>query len=102
MLQDKEIVQLTGRIKKNWKIFENPLTYGDQKYIILMTTKNIKRGWTTVLVKMGRPTDNPKPFKVVARITAKQKEILDSYCESNNCNQMQAIRDGIDRLEEKK
>lgn len=54
------------------------------------------------MVKMGRPTDNPKPFKVVARITAKQKEILDSYCESNNCNQMQAIRDGIDRLEEKK
>ena len=51
---------------------------------------------------MGRPTDNPKPFKVVARITAKQKQILDSYCEKNKCNQMQAIRDGIDGLEEKK
>ena len=48
---------------------------------------------------MGRPTNDPKPYKVVARITEKQKNILDTYCEINKCNQMQAIRDGIDKLE---
>ena len=51
---------------------------------------------------MGRPTNDPKPYKVVARITQKQKDILDTYCQNNGCNQMQAIRNGIDKLEEKK
>lgn len=64
-----------------------------------MTTKNKQGG--KKLKKMGRPTNEPKPYKVVARITAKQKNILENYCKEKECNQMQAIRDGIDKLENK-
>ena len=49
---------------------------------------------------MGRPTNDPKPYKVVARINEKQKQILENYCKEKQCNQMQAIRDGIEKLVE--
>lgn len=29
--------------------------------------------------KMGRPTDNPKPYRVYARLDTESKEILDAY-----------------------
>lgn len=76
------------------------LTFGYQKFIILMTTKNQKRkGVHIFLVKMGRPTTDPKPYKVVARINETQKQILENYCKKNNCNQMEAIRRGIELLD---
>lgn len=33
--------------------------------------------------KMGRPTDDPKPIKVTARINEETLNILKSYCEKN-------------------
>nr|DAE43376.1 MAG TPA: hypothetical protein [Caudoviricetes sp.] len=48
---------------------------------------------------MGRPTDNPKPYRVSARIDELSKRILDIYCEQENINQMEAVRRGIKKLE---
>jgi len=31
--------------------------------------------------RTGRPTDNPKPYKISTRIDEKCKSILDRYCE---------------------
>lgn len=49
---------------------------------------------------MGRPTDNPKPHKITVRIDDKSKEILDTYCEQEQVNQMEAVRRGIGKLED--
>ena len=45
--------------------------------------------------RTGRPTDNPKPYKITVRIDEKGKQILDKFCEQN-----EAIWRGILRLEE--
>lgn len=50
--------------------------------------------------KMGRPTDNPKPFRAAVRLDVDSKAILDRYCEQENVNQMEAIRRGIKKLEQ--
>lgn len=47
---------------------------------------------------MGRPTDNPKPYRAVVRFDKECKEILDQYCEQKDVNQMEAIRRGIKKL----
>ena len=49
--------------------------------------------------RTGRPTDNPKPYKITVRLDEESKEILDLYCEQKNVNQMEAVRRGIKRLE---
>ena len=49
--------------------------------------------------RTGRPTDNPKPYKVAARIDEKCKKILDAYCKQEGVPQMEAIRRGIKKLE---
>ena len=49
--------------------------------------------------KMGRPTDNPKPYKITIRIDEKNKEILDKYCKQEEVSQMEAVRRGIKKLE---
>lgn len=49
--------------------------------------------------KMGRPTDNPKPYKITVRIDEKDKEILGKYCEQEEVSQMEAVRRGIKKLE---
>lgn len=54
----------------------------------------------TQLKKMGRPTDNPKPFKITVRLDAESKAILDEYCKNNSVNQMEAVRKGIKKLRE--
>lgn len=48
---------------------------------------------------MGRPTDNPKPYKITTRIDEESKVILDQYCEQENVTQMEAVRRGIKKLE---
>lgn len=48
--------------------------------------------------KMGRPTDNPKPFKITVRLDAESKAILDDYCVKNDVSQMEAVRRAIKRL----
>lgn len=49
--------------------------------------------------RKGRPTDNPKPYKITVRLDEQSKVILDAYCEQKNVNQMEAVRQGIKRLE---
>lgn len=49
--------------------------------------------------KLGRPTNNPKPYKITTRIDEKSKNILERYCEEKNVNQMEAVRRGIGKLE---
>lgn len=49
--------------------------------------------------KIGRPTDNPKPYKITVRIDEEGKEILNSYCNQENVSQMEAVRRGIKKLE---
>ncbi len=49
--------------------------------------------------RTGRPTDNPKPYKLTVRVDEESKKILDQYTEQENISQMEAIRRGIKRLE---
>ena len=50
--------------------------------------------------KMGRPTDNPKPYRIAVRLDAETKSILDDYCKNNQVNQMEAARRGIRKLKD--
>lgn len=49
--------------------------------------------------RTGRPTDNPKPYKITTRIDEESKKILDNYCEQEKVPQMEAVRRGIKKLE---
>lgn len=49
--------------------------------------------------KVGRPTDNPKPYKITVRIDERSKMILDTYCKNKGVSQMEAVRRGIGKLE---
>lgn len=49
--------------------------------------------------RTGRPTDNPKPYKITTRIDEESKKILDNYCEQEKIPQMEAVRRGIKKLE---
>ena len=48
--------------------------------------------------KMGRPTDNPKPYRVNVRIDAESKEIIDEYTKQEKVTAMEAVRRGIKKL----
>ncbi len=50
--------------------------------------------------KMGRPTDNPKPFRVNVRIDTESKEILDAYTDQEKVTAMEAVRRGIKKLKD--
>ena len=50
--------------------------------------------------KMGRPTDNPKPFRVNVRLDAESKEIMDAYIKQENVTAMEAVRRGIKKLKD--
>ena len=45
--------------------------------------------------KMGRPTDNPKPYRMAVKYDEECKQILESYCEQESVNKMEAARRGI-------
>ena len=49
--------------------------------------------------KMGRPTNNPKPYRAVVRMDEKTNAVLNSYCEKEKINKMEGIRRGIQELE---
>ena len=50
--------------------------------------------------KRGRPTDNPKPYRMSVKYDEECKEILEKYCEQENVNKMQAARRGIKKLKD--
>ncbi|EDS72997.1 hypothetical protein ANASTE_00712 [Anaerofustis stercorihominis DSM 17244] len=49
--------------------------------------------------KIGRPTNNPKPYKLGVRLNEKDKKILDLYCEQYEVNKSEAVSAGIKKLE---
>ncbi len=49
--------------------------------------------------RTGRPTNNPKPYKITTRIDEEGKKILDEYCAQEKVPQMEAVRRGIKKLE---
>ena len=51
--------------------------------------------------KLGRPTDNPKPYKITVRIDEESKKILEDYCNRKNKTIVEGVRDGINYLKEK-
>lgn len=51
--------------------------------------------------RTGRPTTNPKPYKITVRLDKKSKKILDDYCKQEKVNQMEAVRQAIGELEAK-
>lgn len=49
--------------------------------------------------KMGRPTNDPKPYKITVRVGDNEKEILENYTTQEDVTQMEAVRRGIKKLE---
>lgn len=49
--------------------------------------------------RTGRPTNNPKPYKITTRIDEESKKILDDYCKQEEISQMEAVRRGIKKLD---
>lgn len=49
--------------------------------------------------KIGRPTDNPKPYKLTVRLDEEGKKILDQYTAQEGISYMEGIRRGIKKLE---
>lgn len=48
--------------------------------------------------KRGRPTDNPKPYRIAVKMDEETRSILTRYCKQENVNQMEAARRGIKKL----
>ena len=49
--------------------------------------------------KLGRPTDNPKPYKITTRLDKKTNDILQEYCKQEQIPQNEGVRRGIGKLE---
>ena len=69
-------------------------------------TVNSKEGLVTEVSKngkkTGRPTENPKPHKISARLDAQTKAILDLYCEKNGISVSEAVNVAIKALGKRK
>ena len=48
--------------------------------------------------KIGRPTDNTKPYRVNVRLDEECKMVLDAYTEQEQITAMEAVRRAIKRL----
>lgn len=49
--------------------------------------------------KMGRPTENPKPYKITVRLDEKSNKVLQEYCKQENIEKGEAIRRAVKKLE---
>lgn len=67
--------------------------------LILYNYDSQKKRGDEVSPRTGRPTENPKPYKITVRINEDNKKLLDEYCKQENVSQMEAVRRGIDKLE---
>lgn len=50
--------------------------------------------------KMGRPTDNPKGQSIHIRLDSKSEKILQEYTEQEKVSRAEAVRRGIEKLED--
>ncbi len=48
--------------------------------------------------KMGRPTNNPKPNKITARMDDETLQKLDAYCRQMKIERSEGIRQAVQRL----
>lgn len=48
--------------------------------------------------KRGRPTNNPKPYRIAVKLDEESNNILKEYCEQEDVNKMEAARRGIKKL----
>ncbi len=48
--------------------------------------------------RTGRPTDNPKPYKITVRLDQQAETILETYCKQENVERGEAVRRGIKKL----
>lgn len=49
--------------------------------------------------RTGRPTDNPKPYKITVRLDEEAQRILEKYCHKMGVERGEAVRRGIKKLE---
>lgn len=49
--------------------------------------------------KRGRPTENPKLYRVTARLDEKSQKVLDAYCRQEHISKMEGVRRGVKKLE---
>lgn len=49
--------------------------------------------------RMGRPTDNPKPYKITVRLDEHANSTLESYCRQEGIERGEAVRRGIKKLD---
>lgn len=49
--------------------------------------------------RTGRPTDNPKPYKLTVRLDEQSKKIMDDYCDQEGIEKGEAVRRGLKKLE---
>lgn len=50
--------------------------------------------------KIGRPTDNPKLYRVDTRLDEESNSILEDYCYQEKITKMEAVRRGIKKLKD--
>lgn len=49
--------------------------------------------------RTGRPTNNPKPYKITVRLDEESKKLLDTYCEQKKVEKGETVRRGLKKLE---
>lgn len=50
--------------------------------------------------KLGRPTDNPKPYQMTFKYDERCKRILEAYCKQEKITRMEAVRRAVYKLED--
>ena len=50
--------------------------------------------------RTGRPTDNPKGQSIHVRLDSRSGKILDDYTEQEKVSRAEAVRRGIEKLED--
>lgn len=48
--------------------------------------------------RTGRPTDNPKNYKITVRLDEESASILKTYCEQEKIEKGEAVRRGVKKL----
>lgn len=48
--------------------------------------------------KVGRPTNNPKPYRITIRMDQECRDTLDAYMMLHQVSEMEAVRRGIKLL----
>lgn len=74
------------------------LTFVDKKDRIILS---YKMRVELTKPKIGRPTDDPKPFKIDVRLSERDINILDDYCKRTGKTRPESVREAIRGLKEK-